>query len=129
MLIKLSRLVSDRKTVGEWMLTDGVFERIHGRSHLYVRIDDVGRIFVIVEKVTDDFISGGSIRTMKVFIDEMKKRFEVGKVIINDYFLFNGFEIEPDGGGSVKMIMNRYMDQVKEIPMCREKTTTRRFSC
>ena len=109
------------KTVEEWMLTTGGLERIQGLNQLYVRRDNLGKIILIVAKVTDDFICGGSIEDTKAFISEMKKRFEVGKVIINEKFLFNGCEIEQDEQGSIAMSMHRYMEQVKEIPLSRER--------
>ena len=103
------------------MLTKGGLERIQGLNQLYVRRNDLGKITLIVAKVADDFICGGSIEESTAFICEMKKRFEVGKVIVNEKFLFNGCEIEQDEQGLITMSMNRYMEQVKEIPVSRER--------
>ena len=72
------------KTVEEWMLTKGGLERIQGLNQLYVRRNDLGKITLIVAKVTDAFICGDSIEESTAFICEMKKRFEVGKVIVNE---------------------------------------------
>lgn len=109
------------KTVEEWMLTEGGLQRLHGLNQLYVRRNGLGTIILIVAKVTDDFICGGALHLVTAFVRELGKRFEVGKVIIDGKFLFNGCEIEQDERGSVRMSMNGYMSQLQEIPLSKER--------
>lgn len=84
------------KAVEEWMPTSGGLDRVRGLNQIYVRRDGIGQILLVVTKVTDDFICGGSVDTTTVIVMEMKKRFEVGKVVINRKFLFNRCQIEQD---------------------------------
>lgn len=67
------------KEVEEWMLSTAGIDRIRELNQLYVRPDSIRRIILIITKVTDDFICGGSIETMRNFIEDLKKRFEAGK--------------------------------------------------
>lgn len=109
------------KTVEEWMLTTVGFERLRGLNQLYVKRDYQGRIKLIVAKVTDDFICGGDIEITTAFIEQLKNRFEVGKIVIDGKFLFNGCEIEQDASGSIQMSMRSYMTQLAEINLTRER--------
>lgn len=109
------------KAVEDWMLSTAGLERLRGLNQLYVKRDSVGRITLIVAKVTDDFICGGAVKTTTAFIQELQKRFEVGKIIIDGKFLFNGCEIEQDTEGSILMSMRSYMSQLTEISLTRER--------
>ena len=103
------------------MLTEGGLERLHGLNQLYVRRNSLGTIFLIVAKITDDFICGGALHLITRFVGELEKRFEVGKIVIDAKFSFNGCEIEQDKPGSVRMSINRHMSEVQVIPVSKER--------
>lgn len=94
-----------QKVIEDWMLTTGKLLRIRGISQLYLQRDDTGKIILLVAKVTDDFLIAGSVQHMKEFTDELKKRFVVGKVVINEPFIFNGCHISQDPLGDITMSM------------------------
>ena len=95
--------------------------RIQGLNQIYVLRDSCGKIILIVAKVTDDFICGGAVQEITSFMEELKKRFEVGKVVIDSKFHFNGCEIEQNAEGSVRMSMDSYMNELKELPLATER--------
>ena len=109
------------KTIEDWMLNRVGLQRIKGLNQIYVLRDSVGKISLIVAKVTDDFICGGAIAVIQSFLEDLKKRFEVGKVIIDSKFHFNGCEIEQDASGSITMMMNGYMKELREISLSKER--------
>ena len=113
------------KVIEEWMLTIGKLERVFGLSQLYVRRNEQGRIAIVVAKVTDDFIIGGKVQSICDFVSEMKKRFEVGKVVIDARFFFNGCEIEQDEEGNVTLSMAGYIKQLKDIALSRARRKQR----
>lgn len=110
------------KTVFEdWMLTQGGLQRVCGISQLFVKRDINGSLCLLVAKVTDDFLLGGSVEEMQIFVTELQKRFIVGKVVINQKIHFDGCEITQDGDGSVRMSMIRYLERLKPICLSRAR--------
>ena len=63
------------------------------------------------------FLIGGTTQNIQAFISKISKRFDVGKTVIDELFLFDGCEIEKDHVGSIKMSMHRYIEGVKHIPL------------
>ena len=88
---------------------------------MYVRRDKKGAITLLVAKVTDDFIYAGTVERTTKFIEDMGKRFSIGKAMIDEKFFFNGCEIEQDDWGSIKMSMEGYLSQLHEIPISRKR--------
>lgn len=99
-----------QKVVEEWMLTEGGLQRVCGISQLFVKRDTHGSICLLVAKVTDDFLLGGSVGEMQLFVDNLQKRFIVGKIVINQKIHFDGCEITQEGDGSICMSMFRYLE-------------------
>lgn len=64
------------------MLSAGGLETF-GLSQLIVRRDTNGNIILLVAKVTDDFLIGGSVTEITRFIKKMNKEFHVGKTMID----------------------------------------------
>lgn len=72
---------------------------------------------MLAAKVTDDFIIGGLIEDIEIFVEAMKRRFQVGKNVINKPFFFAGSEISQEHDGSITMSMMRYIERLKPIEM------------
>ena len=101
-----------QKTIEAWMLGPGKLERVFGIGQLFVRRNIQGKIIMLVAKVTDDFIIGGTIEDIENIIQAMNERFNVGKTIINQPFFFDGREIRQEPDGSNIMSMMRYLERV-----------------
>ena len=114
-----------QKTVETWMLTEGGLQRFFGLSQLFIRRDGHGRISLIVAKVTDDFLIGGRTEIICKFIDRMKRRFDVGKVVIDDKFHFDGCEIQQENEGNIRMSMMGYIDRLRPIKISRQRSRER----
>ena len=82
---------------------------------------------IIVAMVAEDFIYRGAIAIIQSSLEDLKKRFEVGKIIIDRNFHFNGCEIEQDASGSIKMMTYGYMKELGELiyPKREGKSLTR----
>lgn len=57
------------------MLSDSGLRRVFGISQLFIRRDKQNKIVLIVAKVTDEFIIGGSTNYIHEFIRRLRKRF------------------------------------------------------
>ena len=110
-----------QKTVESWMLRDGKLERIIGLSQIFVERNTTGKVILIVAKVTDDFLIGGLVPAIKSFIYRMKLRFQIGKEVVDQKFLFDGCEIEQYKDESIKMSMHRYIDRINLISISRQR--------
>ena len=110
-----------QKTVETWMFNEASLERVLGVSQLFVKRDKYGRVVLLVAKVTDDFLLGGSIDNMKAFLDNLKQRFIVGKIAVDQKMYFDGCEIAQDADGNIKMSMYRYLERVKLIEISRSR--------
>lgn len=62
---------------------------------------------------------------MKSFTELLRKRFEVGKFLIDEKLLFNGCEIEQDKDGSITMSMKRYLERLTPINISRSRQKMR----
>ena len=87
------------------MLDKTGLERVLGISQLFIQRDARGAIKLLIAKVTDEFLLGdllgGSQRDMQIFIDKLKRRFEVWKVIRDDKIHFDGCEIEQEDNNDI----------------------------
>lgn len=72
--------------------------------------------------MTDNFIIGGDVQDIDKFILHMKNRFEVGKYVINESFLFDGCEVKQEQDGCTTLSMMRYVKRLASISL----TTARR---
>lgn len=106
-----------QKSVETWLIGTAGFERVFGVSQLFVKRGDKGKINMIVSKVTDDILMGGSVKHMEEFATMMKKRYEISKTIIDGIINFNGCRLSQDFGGKVEMSMEAYMASIKPIPV------------
>lgn len=75
-----------QQTIESGMLNEFGCERINGLSQLFVTRNDQGPIWLIIAKVKDEFLCGGSIDSLKHFMQQIEGRFDVGNVIINEPF-------------------------------------------
>lgn len=110
-----------QKTIERWMLSAGGLETVFGLSQLFLQRDINGNIILLVAKVTDDFLIGGSVADITRFIERMKNEFQVGKTLIDTSFLFDRCEIEQDAIGNITMTMKRYVERLKPIPMSKPR--------
>lgn len=129
-LLKLPYGIADagrqwQKVVEEWMLTQAGLERVFGIPQLFVKRDKDGYISLIIAKVTDDFLLGGAIEQMQLFIESLKNRFIVGKTVVDGKIHFDGCEIKQDQEGSITMSMIRYLERLKPIVISRERRKQR----
>lgn len=106
-----------QKVIEEWLLNDAGFERIYGVSQLFVERDRSGTITMLVSKVTDDILMGGSTQHMEVFAARIKKRFEISKVIVDGIIHFNGCILTQGSAGGIEMSMETYMEAIPSIPV------------
>lgn len=73
------------------MLSDSGLERVHGLSQLFTQRDCTSRTILLVAKVTDDFLLGGAIAAMEgIFSCQALQAIDVGKVVVDSRFHFNG---------------------------------------
>ena len=101
-----------QRVVEQWMLRKGGLERLFGISKLYVKRTHDKRFCLIVAKVTDDFLLGGSVEAMEEFIEILRKNFMLGKTVIDERLYFDGGEHSQDAQGSVTFSMRRYIDRL-----------------
>lgn len=82
------------KTVQEWMLTTGCVERVVRAPRYYVSRSNMENVFLLVVKVSDDFLVVGDSVNTKWFVAAPKYRFVVD-IVSNDLnYCFNDFEFE-----------------------------------
>ena len=113
-----------QKMVDSRMLEHAGFERVFAISQLFVRRDECGDIQLKVAKETDDFLLGGTIAEMRLFMEMLQKRFVVGKIIIDDKLHFDGCEIEHNKMGIITMV--RYLERLNQIGLSRSRMKMRR---
>ena len=114
-----------QKKIESWMLEHVGLERVIGLSQLFLKRDAKGNVILLVAKVTDDFLLGGTKEAMQQFTNLLEKRFEVGKVIIDDMIHFDGCEIRQDEQGNILMSMARYIERLRPIELSRTRRKQR----
>ena len=114
-----------QRTVETWMIEQAGMERVHGISQLFIRRDTSGNVQLLIAKVTDDFLLGGTHASMKHFTELLKQRFDVGKVIIDDKIHFDGCEIAQDDVGNITLSMTRYLERLIPIELSRTRRKQR----
>ena len=114
-----------QKTVENWMLSDGGLKRVFGLSQMFIRRNKQDEIVLMVAKVTDDFLVAGKLDYIQEFMDRLKERFTVGKVVIKYRFYFNGCEIQQSPNGDIRMSMTRYLDRLRPISVSRSRRKQR----
>lgn len=129
-LLKLPYGIADagrqwQVVVENWMLTEACLERVFGLPQLFTKRTPDGRICLLVAKVTDDFLLGGSVQEMQNFVELLGKRFIVGKALIDQKIHFDGCELEQDICGNIKMSMIRYLERLKPILISRARRKQR----
>ena len=89
--------------VEDWMLSQAGMQRVLGLSQLFAKRDSNDNISLLIAKATDDFLLGGSVQEMEHFFEELRRRFVVGKIVIDSKIHFDGCEIEQEPAGSIKI--------------------------
>lgn len=102
-------------------INEAELECIFGMSRLFTQRDYIGRIILLMAKVTDNFLLGRSVEAMECLLVELCNRFIVGKVVMDSLFHFNAWEIEEDHEGHIKMLMIRYVEQIKAVALSRTR--------
>lgn len=110
-----------QKTLQNWIVTDAKLERVYEISQLFLKRDATGRVVLLVPNVTEDFLLAGKPEKIGQFMSVLRKRFRVGKVIIDDRFFFDGCEVLQDNICIVDMSMHRYLERINEIHLTRER--------
>lgn len=76
-------------------------------------------LVLLVGKVIDDVLLSGNTDTIREFITTLCKRFDVGKVVIDERFSSYGSEVRQDIIGSTTMSMHRYIERIQVIDLSR----------
>lgn len=100
------------KVFEKWLMEEGVFEKFYGVSQLYIQRDKNGMPTIILAKVTDDLLMAGDKIGMENLVEDIKKRFELRKVIIGENITFNGGDIRQAHDGSVTLDMDSYVQSI-----------------
>ena len=109
-------------TCETWLLSKDIgFEIVHGVTQLFVLRNSNGGVRMLCAKVTDDFLFSGTIRDLKWFDTQMRKRFKVGKTVLEGRMNFNGAVITQKAEGDILLSMEAYMERVVSIPVERER--------
>jgi len=114
-----------QKTAELWLLDEMCFERISSLSQLFVKRDKNGQIITIVVKVIDDFLIGGSLQVIQEFVECMKKRFELGTVVVDSPINFNGAEIVQAVTGTIELSMEQYCKRISSISLSKSRKANR----
>lgn len=78
-----------------------------GLSQLFIKTNPTGKVVRLVAKVTNDFLTGGHKAEIDSFTEGIKRRFDVGKSVIDESFYFYGCEIHQETYGNITMSMKR----------------------
>ncbi len=109
-------------TCEAWLLSKSVgFTRVEGVTQLFVLRHQNGNVRMLCAKVTDDFLFSGCMADLMWFDDTIRKRFKVGKTILNGKMNFNGAVVSQDESGDISLSMEAYMARVKPIPLDRDR--------
>lgn len=105
-----------------WLLSSQVgFARVAGVSQLFVLLHQNGNnVPMLYAKVTDDFLFSGCADDLQWFDEMVRKRFKVGKTLLDGEINFNGAVFEQNAHGDIKLSMEAYMKRAKPIPLDRE---------
>lgn len=78
-------------TIIEGWITDDIgMERVPYVRQLFVKRNDSGEIYVFLLRIADDLLFSGSNQDINFFLEQSRKRFEVGKANLDGNILFNG---------------------------------------
>ena len=98
---------------------------LSNRGHSALATRSCGEIYVIVGKLTDEFLLEGSCEEVRAFTDLLQKRFKVRENPIDEKLLLNGCKIEQGSNRTVTMSMKRYLEQLTPIDMSRSRQKMR----
>lgn len=113
----------------DWLINTAGFERVKGISQLFIKRHDDGGIRMIVAKVTDDFLFGGSQADIDWFDKSIRSRFTVGKTITGKKINFNGATINQEDCGDVIVSIKDYFDRIDPITISRERRKMQDEKC
>lgn len=74
----------------------------------------------LATKVTDDILIAGSITGMNHFCEQISRKVNVRKVIIEDRIIINGCEIYQNVLDDLRLCMNRELSKIAPIHVDRE---------
>lgn len=92
---------------------------MYGVFQMFVKRNARGTIKFILAKISDEFLLAIREDDLRQFLDDVKSRFEVSKVLIDTPINFNGCHITVDEKGSIEMCMRSYMESVRRIDISR----------
>lgn len=107
------------------MLNDIGLEYGHGFNQLFVKRKEYRKTILLVAKVTDDFLCSPTLETVNGFMAHLSYKFEVGKVVVEKEFQFNGCEIRQDILCNIRMTMRRYLERSMSIRISRNRNKER----
>lgn len=117
--------------VEEWMLNEAGLTRVSGVGQLFMKRTNLkhksgkSKILLIVAKLSDDFLVAGLHAEIDAFMDALKKRFIVGRIVDGPLYHFGGCEIRMGGNGDISMSMDTYWNRVQAIHMSRTRRRMR----
>lgn len=80
-------------TAESWMLEGYAWGRVQPYGLLFLPLDRNCQMFVIVGKLTDDFLCGGENEEIRMFMIALEKHFTVGKITIKQSLEVGGSEV------------------------------------
>lgn len=90
-------------------------QRMQGIRQLSIRSGELGRLALMVAKVTEEFLVGVPPGNILTLIRKPRETFKIEKVIIEKPFFFSECEVAREPNGDVTLSMKEYTRHVKEI--------------
>lgn len=87
------------------------FERLYGATNLFSLRHADGGIRMLCAKVIDDFMFSGTAEDTRWFDEQIRKRFKVGRTILDEKMNFNGASIEQDQHESTQGVKESILNE------------------
>lgn len=112
--------------VEDWMLNKAGLTRTPGVAQLFAKRtkhsnrSGKSKILLLVAKLSDDFLVAGTTAEIDSFMNALKTRFVVGRIVDGPLYHFGGCEIRTHDNGDISM-MDTYWNRIKPITMSRTR--------
>lgn len=84
-------------------------------SQLFIRREQTRKIELIIKKITDDLLWAGSVHDMECFAEEIGRRLETRKAIIDSEISFNATTIIQNMSSDITMSVEAFMAKIRPI--------------
>lgn len=107
-------------TIEQWLTEMGFIMNV-GMPQLFLLRDGNKEISVILVKVVDDLLITGDASAVNYFLEELQKRFKVGRIVRDRTMIFNKLHIELHPDKSISFNMYEFLNSIKPITIDRER--------